>query len=102
MLKRPRRLSLLGLETGAALRGHSAHDPIETGQRRSRSARRGRLACEKELVREVTLPNGAKTRTTAFPVSMSNLMFDVYRAPPELGAQTDEVFDEWLAQGDET
>jgi crotonobetainyl-CoA:carnitine CoA-transferase CaiB-like acyl-CoA transferase len=49
-----------------------------------------------ELVRDLTLPNGAMTRTTAFPVAISDYRFEVYRQPPELGADTKEVFDEWL------
>jgi succinate--hydroxymethylglutarate CoA-transferase len=48
------------------------------------------------LVRELTLPNGAKTRTTAFPVRMGGYEFEVYRGPPNLGADTDDVIAEWL------
>ncbi len=48
------------------------------------------------LVQPLTLPNGVETRTTAFPVAMSDYAFEVYRKPPELGADTDEVFAEWL------
>jgi len=50
-----------------------------------------------ELVRNLTLPNGARTKTTAFPVAMSDYRFEVYRQPPELGADTEDVFAEWLA-----
>ena len=49
-----------------------------------------------ELVRDLTLPNGARTRTTAFPVAMSDYRFEVYRQPPELGADNADVFAEWL------
>ena len=49
-----------------------------------------------ELVRDLTLPNGARTRTTAFPIAMSDYRFEIYRQPPELGADTEEVFAEWL------
>ena len=49
-----------------------------------------------ELVRDLTLPNGATTRTTAFPVAISDYRFEVYRQPPELGTDTEEVFEEWL------
>ena len=49
------------------------------------------------LVRPLSLPNGVETRTTAFPVSMSNYDFNVYRQPPMLGAHTEEVFEEWLS-----
>jgi succinate---hydroxymethylglutarate CoA-transferase len=48
------------------------------------------------LVRDLTLPNGATTKTTAFPLAMSDYRFEIYRQPPELGADTAEVFEEWL------
>ncbi len=48
------------------------------------------------LIRDLVLPNGAETRTTAFPISMTGFEFDIYRAPPQLGAHSDEVMDEWL------
>ncbi|MEM0990480.1 MAG: CoA transferase [Pseudomonadota bacterium] len=48
------------------------------------------------LVQPLTLPNGTQTRTTAFPVAMTDYAFQVYRAPPELGANTEDVFAEWL------
>jgi crotonobetainyl-CoA:carnitine CoA-transferase CaiB-like acyl-CoA transferase len=47
------------------------------------------------LVREMYLPNGVKTNTIAFPVNISEVGFDVYRAPPELGAHNEEVASEW-------
>ncbi len=50
-----------------------------------------------ELVRPLTLPNGVNTRTTAFPVNMTDYDFEIRRAPPELGEHTSEVFDEWLS-----
>jgi crotonobetainyl-CoA:carnitine CoA-transferase CaiB-like acyl-CoA transferase len=49
-----------------------------------------------ELVRDLRLPNGATTKTTAFPLHISDYRFEVYRQPPELGADNEEVFDEWL------
>lgn len=52
------------------------------------------------LVQPLTMPNGIRTRTTAFPVAMTNYSFEVFRSPPELGAQTDEVFADWLGDGD--
>jgi len=52
---------------------------------------------EMGLVRPMKLPNGVETQTTAFPLSMTGFSFNVYREPPELGAHTREVFDEWLA-----
>lgn len=48
------------------------------------------------LVRPLSLPNGVETRTTAFPVAMSGYEFDVYRQPPELGADTEDVYADWL------
>jgi crotonobetainyl-CoA:carnitine CoA-transferase CaiB-like acyl-CoA transferase len=48
------------------------------------------------LVRRLTLPNGVDTRTTAFPVSLTDYAFEVFRPPPELGAHTAEVYAEWL------
>jgi crotonobetainyl-CoA:carnitine CoA-transferase CaiB-like acyl-CoA transferase len=48
------------------------------------------------LVRPLTLPNGVKTRTVAYPVAISGYEFDVRRPPPALGAHTDEVTTEWL------
>jgi succinate--hydroxymethylglutarate CoA-transferase len=47
------------------------------------------------LVRDLTLANGATTKTTAFPVAMTDYAFDIYRAAPDLGAHTEEVFAEW-------
>jgi len=49
-----------------------------------------------ELVHPLSLPNGVVTKTIGFPVSMTNHRFEIYREPPELGAQTEEVFAEWL------
>jgi crotonobetainyl-CoA:carnitine CoA-transferase CaiB-like acyl-CoA transferase len=50
-----------------------------------------------KLVREMTLPNGHKTSTVAFPMQISGYEFSVYRAPPLLGEHNEEVFTEWLA-----
>jgi succinate---hydroxymethylglutarate CoA-transferase len=49
-----------------------------------------------ELVRNLRLPNGATTRTTAFPLRISDYRFEVYRQPPELGADNEDVYGEWL------
>lgn len=51
-----------------------------------------------ELIRPLTLPNGVETRTTAFPVAMTDYRFDIHRPPPELGSHTQEVIDEWLGK----
>jgi crotonobetainyl-CoA:carnitine CoA-transferase CaiB-like acyl-CoA transferase len=52
------------------------------------------------LVRPLRLPNGVETKTTAFPVLMSDYRFEVYRAPPELGADNDSVCTDWLGGGE--
>lgn len=51
------------------------------------------------LVVPLELPNGVVTRTTAFPIKISGYEFSIRHAPPELGADTDEVFAEWLDSG---
>lgn len=55
---------------------------------------------EMRLVRDLALPNGVITKTTAFPVAMSNYEFAVRLAPPQLGEHSNEVVDDWL--GDQT
>ena len=54
--------------------------------------------CETRLVREMTLPNGRKTRTIAFPMTISGSEFSVYRSPPLLGEHNEEVFAQWLGK----
>ena len=49
------------------------------------------------LVRDLKLPNGTQTRTTAFPISMSGYEFEIYRSPPTLGENTEEVYNEWMS-----
>ncbi len=48
------------------------------------------------LVRDMTLPNGRKTKTVAFPMKITGYEFSVYRDPPALGAHNEEVYAEWL------
>ena len=48
------------------------------------------------LVQPLTLPNGVQTRTTAFPVRLTGFSFEVYLAPPDVGAHTAEVVEDWL------
>ncbi|HEX5613171.1 MAG TPA: CoA transferase [Burkholderiales bacterium] len=48
------------------------------------------------LVRDMTLPNGHRTKTIAFPMAIRGHEFEVYRSPPLLGEHTEEVFGEWL------
>lgn len=52
---------------------------------------------EMGLVRDLRLPNGVETRTTAFPVRIAGYEFEIRRDPPELGADTEAVFREWLS-----
>jgi succinate---hydroxymethylglutarate CoA-transferase len=48
------------------------------------------------MVRPLRLPNGVETRTTGFPVRISDYAFTIDLPPPQLGEHTQEVFDEWL------
>ena len=48
------------------------------------------------LVQPLRLPNGVETRTIGFPVVISGWDYEIYRAPPELGAHTQEVMAEWM------
>jgi crotonobetainyl-CoA:carnitine CoA-transferase CaiB-like acyl-CoA transferase len=50
-----------------------------------------------KLVQEIDLPNGALTKTVAFPLSMSQFQFGITRRPPALGEHTEEVLKEWGA-----
>ncbi|MES1924316.1 hypothetical protein T31B1_03295 [Salinisphaera sp. T31B1] len=47
------------------------------------------------IVRDLTLPNGARTHTTGFPIAISGFDFDIARQPPKLGEHNDEVLAEW-------
>ncbi len=47
------------------------------------------------LVRPLTLPNGKSTQTTAFPIDISQFVFEISRQPPTLGADTEAVLREW-------
>lgn len=48
-----------------------------------------------DIVRELTLPNGAMTKTVGFPIGISGYNFEIRRAPPKLGEHNEEVFAEW-------
>lgn len=48
------------------------------------------------LVTEISLPNGGTTRTTRFPLGISDFEFSVTRPPPALGEHRDEVIKSWL------
>ncbi|HLS42894.1 MAG TPA: CoA transferase [Paenalcaligenes sp.] len=49
------------------------------------------------LVQDLTLPNGVKTKTTAFPIKITDFQFDIRHLPPKLGEHNDEVIAEWTA-----
>ncbi len=51
------------------------------------------------LVQPLELPNGVRTRTTAFPIALTDYAFAVFREPPRLGEHTQEIYAEWLARG---
>jgi succinate--hydroxymethylglutarate CoA-transferase len=53
------------------------------------------------LVCDLALPNGARTRTTGYPVRVSDFDFRITRPPPPLGAHTDEVMAEWRTGAEE-
>lgn len=48
------------------------------------------------LVVDMQLPNGATTKTTTFPVRISDFNFEIFRQPPEIGADTEAVIAEWI------
>ena len=50
------------------------------------------------LLHDLTLPNGARTKTVGFPIAIGGFDFAIDRAPPELGAHTEEVAADWLAE----
>jgi crotonobetainyl-CoA:carnitine CoA-transferase CaiB-like acyl-CoA transferase len=49
-----------------------------------------------DIVREIALPNGAITKTVAFPISMAGYDPEIRRPPPKLGEHNAEVFAEWM------
>ena len=57
---------------------------------------KGEQIAHMNLVRPLVLPNGAETRTTAFPIAMTDFDFEIYRSPPPLGGHNDEVAADWL------
>ncbi|MDA1023895.1 MAG: CoA transferase [Proteobacteria bacterium] len=48
------------------------------------------------IIKDLVLSNGETTQTTAFPISISDFDFEIYRPPPRLGEHTEEVFQDWL------
>lgn len=49
------------------------------------------------IVRDLELPNGVKTQTTAFPLHISDFEFTVRRPPPMLGEHTAEILGQWTS-----
>ena len=52
------------------------------------------------IVEDLTLPNGASTRTTRFPIGMSGYAFKMHRAPPRLGEHNQAILDEWTSKAE--
>jgi succinate---hydroxymethylglutarate CoA-transferase len=52
------------------------------------------------LVQSMTLPNGKITKTTGFPVDISEFTFQISRPPPELGADNAHVWRDWVGGTD--
>ncbi len=52
------------------------------------------------IVEDLSLPNGASTRTTRFPIGMSGYAFKVHRAPPRLGEHNEAILDEWTSKAE--
>jgi crotonobetainyl-CoA:carnitine CoA-transferase CaiB-like acyl-CoA transferase len=50
------------------------------------------------LVKPLTLPNGVRTHTTAYPVFLSDYAFEISRPPPLLGEHSEEVWHDWLEE----
>ncbi|MBY0251670.1 MAG: CoA transferase, partial [Methylobacterium organophilum] len=48
------------------------------------------------LLHDLTLPNGAQTKTVGFPIAIGGFDFAIDRTPPDLGAHTEEVVVDWL------
>ena len=48
------------------------------------------------IVRELSLPNGAMTKTVGFPISMTGYTPEIRRPPPKLGEHNVEIFAEWM------
>ncbi|WP_454618708.1 CaiB/BaiF CoA transferase family protein [Bradyrhizobium cenepequi] len=46
-------------------------------------------------VQPITMPNGTTTKTVGFPIGISDFAFEITHTPPQLGAHSEEVFDEW-------
>ena len=49
-----------------------------------------------EIVRPITLPNGSKTYSVTFPVSIKGVETKDLKIPPKLGEHNEEIISEWL------
>ena len=49
-----------------------------------------------EIVKPITLPNGSKTYSVTFPVSIKGVETKDLKIPPKLGEHNEEIIPEWL------
>ena len=49
-----------------------------------------------EIVKPITLPNGSKTYSVTFPVSIKGVETKDLKNPPKLGEHNEEIISEWL------
>jgi crotonobetainyl-CoA:carnitine CoA-transferase CaiB-like acyl-CoA transferase len=49
-----------------------------------------------EIVKPITLPNGSKTYSVTFPVSIKGVETKDLKIPPKLGEHNEEIISEWL------
>jgi crotonobetainyl-CoA:carnitine CoA-transferase CaiB-like acyl-CoA transferase len=49
-----------------------------------------------EIVKPITLPNGSKTYSVTFPVSIKEVETKDLKIPPKLGEHNEEIISEWL------
>ena len=49
-----------------------------------------------EIVKPITLPNGSKTYSITFPVSIKGVETKNLKIPPKLGEHNEEIISEWL------
>jgi crotonobetainyl-CoA:carnitine CoA-transferase CaiB-like acyl-CoA transferase len=49
-----------------------------------------------EIVKPITLPNGSKTYSVTFPVSIKGVITKDLKIPPKLGEHNEEIISEWL------
>lgn len=50
------------------------------------------------IVQPLHMPNGVETRTVTFPIRISGYELGVYHEPPNLGADTADVIEEWVQE----